>query len=189
MAPDTEKRSCLLIAMPQLADPNFFHTTSLLSEFTKDGAMGVILNRPLGVSVGQLLSEGKPIQGPSNIQAFWGGPVQNERGFVVHEDDSLGSQSLEIEKGLYVTGSADILRQLIDGQNQPNPPRFRLFLGYAGWGPGQLEKEIAAASWLTAPVDKELIFSGPAETMWARSIQKLGVDPNSLSSVPQEQAN
>lgn len=189
MGTESEKRTCLLIAMPQLADPNFFHTTSLLSEFTKEGAMGVVLNRPLGVSVSQLMSEGKPIEGPSDIQAFWGGPVQSERGFVLHESEALASQSLEIQPGLYLTGSSEVLGQLMEEQKKPNPPRFRLFLGYAGWGPGQLEKEIASASWLTAPIDKGLIFDSTPQTVWARSIEKLGVDWSALASVPQNEAN
>jgi putative transcriptional regulator len=184
-----EKRSCLLIAMPQLMDPNFFHTTSLLSEFTKEGAMGVVLNRPLGVSVSQLMHEGKPIDGPPDIQAHWGGPVQNERGFVIHESALLASQSLEIEPGLYLTGSSDALRQLMEEQKGPKPARFRLFLGYAGWGPGQLEKEIAAASWITSPVDREFIFDAAPPTIWTRSIAKLGIDLNALTSVPQGEAN
>ncbi|MFH1262853.1 MAG: YqgE/AlgH family protein [Pseudomonadota bacterium] len=188
--PDSpEKRCCLLIAMPQLADPNFFRTTSLLSEFTKEGAMGVILNRPLGISVTQLVHDGKPIEGPSTIQAYWGGPVQNERGFVVHESLSLASQGLEIESGLFLSGSSEVLRALMEEQKNPNPPRFRLFLGYAGWGAGQLEQEIAAASWLTAPIDRELIFDSAAQTLWTRSIQKLGVDVSALASVPQGEAN
>jgi putative transcriptional regulator len=189
MADPSEKRSCLLIAMPQLADPNFFRTTSLLSEFTKEGAMGVILNRPLGIPVTQLMHEGKPIEGPKDIQAFWGGPVQNERGFVLHENEALAAASVEIETGLYLTGSSEALRHLMEAQSQPSPPRFRLFLGYAGWGPGQLEKEIAAASWLTAPVEKEYIFDATPATLWTRSIERIGVNPNALASVPQGEAN
>ncbi len=189
MGAESEKRACLLIAMPQLVDPNFFHTTSLLSEFTKEGAMGIVLNRPLGIPVGQLLAQGKPLGSDRKVEAFWGGPVQNERGFVVHETVSLASEGIEVEPGLFVSGSAEVLRNLLETQTRPEPPRFRLFLGYAGWGPGQLEREIAAASWLTAPIDRNLIFDTDAATLWARSIAKLGIDPTSLASVPQGEAN
>lgn len=189
MASPSEKRCCFLISMPQLADPNFFQTTSLLSEFTSEGAMGVVLNRPLGIPMSQLVHEGAPIESPPDLQTFWGGPVQNERGFVVHENEAYAEEGAEIEKGLYLTGSSEILRKLIQEQAESKASRFRLFLGYAGWGPGQLEKEISDSSWITAPLNRELIFDTTPKTLWTRSIATLGIDPNALTSVPQGEAN
>ncbi len=175
--------------MPQLQDPNFFHTTSLLSEFTSEGAMGVVLNRPLGITLGQIFKDTQTISSVSSLPAFWGGPVQNERGFVIHENESLASQSMILEQGLYLSGSSEVLRMLVEKSGLPNAPRFRLFLGYAGWGPGQLEREIAGSSWITAPLDKDLIFAKVVDTLWKKSIEKIGIDPIQLASVPQNQAH
>lgn len=186
---EKECRSCLLISMPQLLDPNFFHTTSLLSEFTSEGAMGVVLNRPLDITLDQLLSKDKKITEKSTIYAYWGGPVQNERGFIVHEDESFATEGLTIAPGLYLSGSSETLEKLVTAPTANSKKRFRLFLGYAGWGPGQLEREIAESSWITAPIDHDLIFASSHENLWEKSMAKLGIDPSKLAASPQTQAH
>lgn len=184
-----ESHCCFLIAMPQLLDPNFYQTTSLLSEFTSEGAMGIILNRPLNISISQVMGEDSKLEMAKKFQAFWGGPVQNERGFVLHEDEALASQSMKLEPGLFLSGSAEVLRELLQ-KKQTNPNiRFRLFLGYAGWGPGQLEKEIAQSSWITSPLDRDLLFDNSFDTLWRRSIGKLGIDPISLAQTSNTEPN
>ncbi len=187
-----ESRICILVAMPQLLDPNFFQTTSLLSEFTTEGAMAVVLNRPLGISVEDALGDvakEKEDKENSENRAFWGGPIQNERGFVVHEDPAFADESLEIEPGLYLSGSSEVLKTLLKRGKGPDIPRFRLYLGYAGWGPGQLEQEIADSSWVTVPLDRDLIFDDSPDGLWQKTLGKIGVDPSRLAGQPQGQAH
>ncbi|MFH1017702.1 MAG: YqgE/AlgH family protein [Pseudomonadota bacterium] len=178
-----ESTRCILISMPSLLDPNFHQTASLISEFNKDGAMGVVLNRPLNISLTQILDAALQLPGEP-VKVFWGGPVQNDRGWIVHEDASLAGESLQIEPGLFLSSSLSALQRLAENRQQPNPPRFRFFLGYAGWGAGQLEKEMAASSWVTAPLKRDLIFDSSPETLWERSLHSIGVNPMQLASAP-----
>jgi putative transcriptional regulator len=179
---------CFLIAMPQLQDMFFTKTITLLAEFTKDGAMGLILNRPLAASLTQVLGNEMPELKGAPVNLYWGGPVQNDRGWVLHEDASLAADSTEIDPGLFLTASSDVLKKLAPRAGRPDAPRFRFFLGYAGWGPGQLEQEMAASSWVTAPLNRSLMFDENAETLWERSLALLGVDPMRLATAPQEEA-
>lgn len=183
---------CLLIAMPQLQDPNFVQTTTLLSEFNQDGALGFILNRPLNVRLSDYL-EGDLKDGEigqlEGVCAYWGGPMQADRGFVLHEDESLAEESVQIARGLYMSGSTNVLMSLAKRRLEPGAKRFKLFLGYAGWGPKQLEVEISQTSWLTSPIDRDLAFSSAARDIWRDSFVKIGVDPNQLAATPQDLAN
>ncbi|MCB0307920.1 MAG: YqgE/AlgH family protein [Bdellovibrionales bacterium] len=190
---------CLLISMPQLQDPNFSQTTSLLSEFGQNGAMGFVLNRPLGASISHLMEDfkSKHVDQLDDLQAFWGGPIQNDRGFIIHEDTDLAKDSIRISEHLYISSTSEILIHLLEKQTEkqtehqtlPNRSRFRLFLGYSGWGPKQLESEIAQSSWITAPLDENLIFDTPPNQIWKKSFENIGVDPNKLASSPQSEAN
>lgn len=175
--------------MPQLQDAYFAKTITLVAEFTKEGAMGVILNRPLAVSLTHIM--GEELRKTENLpdQMFWGGPVQNDRGWVLHEDNSLAEESTEIDPGLYLTASSEALKKLLAKAHLPEAPRFRFFLGYAGWDAGQLEHEMAASSWVTAPIYRELLFDDDSETLWQRSLARLGVDPMNLAVSPHEVAN
>lgn len=177
--------------MPQLIDPNFHQTTSLISEFNEHGAMAFVLNRPMGVSIASLLEDAYEgdLSVLANTNAFWGGPIQNDRGFVVHEDPSLEKESMKITKDLYVSGTTETLVHLAKKTTEPNAPRFRLFLGYAGWGPKQLELEIAQTSWITGAIQKDLLFQTSPEVIWKESFERIGVDPNKLVSTPQGFAN
>lgn len=174
---------CLLVAMPQLQDPNFHQTTSLISEFNENGAMAFVLNRPMNVSIASLLEDtyDGDVSKLHTVFAYWGGPIQNDRGFVVHEDPSLEKDSVKITKDLFVSGTTETLIYLAEKTGQPNAPRFRLFLGYAGWGPAQLEAEIAQASWLTESIDKNVVFQHSTEGMWKNSFDRMGIDPNKLA--------
>ncbi len=143
--------------------------------------MGVVLNRPLNVSLAQILDPALRLPGDP-IRVFWGGPVQNDRGWIVHEDASLAAESLLIEPGLFLSSSLAALRKLTESPQAPDAPRFRFFLGYSGWGAGQLEQEMAASSWVTAPLQRDLIFDSAPETLWERSLKSIGVDPIQLAS-------
>ncbi len=171
-----------------MLDPNFAQTTSLLSEFNKEGAMGVVLNRPLDITLSQIMGN-EPMPGSEGIRTYWGGPVQNNIGWIIHEDASLAKESLEIEPNLYLSSSPNVLKRMVELVGKPDTPRFRFFLGYSGWGGGQLEQEMAAASWITAPLNRELIFDNDPRTLWKRSLASLGIDPMTLAGTPQGEAN
>ena len=175
----------LLISMPQLRDPYFSQTTTLLTEFNEDGAMGLILNRPLGVNLTHIMGTEAPTEKEKAVKVYWGGPVQTDRGWILHEDSMLSKDSVEIEEGLFLSSSEETLQKMIDTRGEPGASRFRFFLGYAGWGPGQLEQEMAASSWITAPIDRTLIFDPKSKSTWERSFVTLGIDPHSLASTPQ----
>ena len=181
-SPSPQGQRCLLIAMPQLQDPFFHRSTTLISEFNKDGAMGVILNRPLTLNLNGLMGKQLKLENVPPLPVFWGGPVQNDRGLIIHEDPSLAADSVELEPGLFMSGSSETLTKLIDAAQKPAPPRFRFFLGYAGWGAGQLEQEMSASSWVTAPLNRTFVFDENIDTLWQRSLSSIGVDLTSLAA-------
>jgi putative transcriptional regulator len=167
--------------MPQLQDPNFKRTVALLVDHDADGTFGLVLNRPVDLTA-RLLCENLDVQwrGHPTAQAHWGGPVQPETGWVlcaeglsIHPDDD-GVK--EVIPGLFFAGSLDVLRAVA----QTPPPDVRLFLGYAGWGPGQLEEEMAQGAWLVAPVSADAVFNVSAEAMWDHVVRSLGVEPATL---------
>ena len=171
----------LLIAMPTLADPNFWHSVVLLGVHTmEEGAFGLIINRPTDVEMAQVLQELGEEAAPGNYpEVLSGGPVEPSHGFVVfepsegHEDPDL----LVVDDVLAVSGNTRTLIQLGRGEI---PGRFHLVLGYSGWAPGQLEREIEENSWLLAPVERDLIFETPFPERWTAALQTIGVDPGTL---------
>jgi putative transcriptional regulator len=173
----------ILVAMPTLTDPNFSQTVILVCAHSTDGAMGIILNRSLErPSFKGLLQQLdiSPVPPQREIRLCAGGPVENARGFVVHTADWMVEGTLRVDDGLGLTTSLDILKAVAQGQG---PRECLLALGYAGWGPGQLEAEFGQNSWLSVPADEALVFSGDNETRWRRAMEKLHVDPALLSPV------
>lgn len=171
-----------LIAMPTLADPNFTHTVTYICEHNSEGAMGIVINRPLELSLGDVLehmeiSAGGRVDTATSI--YGGGPVQQEHGFVLHQPVGMWESSLAITDEIAVTTSRDILRAIAHGEG---PQRYLVALGYAGWGAGQLEQEMADNAWLSGPADLDIIFETPFEQRWAEAAALLGVDLNLLSS-------
>ena len=170
-----------LIAMPQLADPNFFKTVTYLCEHNKEGAMGVTINRPLEMSVAHMLDQiDIPVLDPTlhKTNVMQGGPVQPERGFVLHSPASEWDSSAQISKDLSLTTSRDILVAIGEGQG---PEKFLISLGYAGWGPDQLEQEIINNAWLNGPADYRILFDSPYQQRWAQAAENMGVDLDKLS--------
>ena len=169
----------LLLAMPQLLDPNFHHAVILVTQHDAEGALGFIVNRPLPVPVGDILSElGLTWCGEASATAWMGGPVTPESGWVLFEGgpDAEPGSSMELQDGLRISPSIECLRALVD-----KPPRnLRLLLGYAGWGAGQLEDELIEGSWMFVPMSRELLFDTPPEKMWEAAYRSLGVDPATL---------
>jgi putative transcriptional regulator len=145
--------------------------------------MGIVLNRPIdGLSFDELLSQLKlePAPPQRRIQLFEGGPVEGGRGFVLHSTDWSSDTSLKVTQELSLTASLDILQAIADGGG---PREGFLALGYAGWGPGQLEEEIQQNSWLSAPADPALLFETAPDVKWRRAMARLKIDPLLLSDV------
>ncbi|OOZ41927.1 hypothetical protein BOW53_01795 [Solemya pervernicosa gill symbiont] len=173
-----------LIAMPQLADPHFFHTVTYICEHNSDGALGIVINRPLDIELGDILKQldldaATPAIGSTPI--YNGGPVQQERGFVIHKPKSKveWSSSLKISDEITVTSSRDILQAIAEGKG---PEKSLIALGYAGWGAGQLDQEMLDNAWLSGPADEAIIFDTQSDARWKAAASLLGIDINTLSS-------
>jgi putative transcriptional regulator len=182
MASEGSFAPTLLLAMPQLRDRNFARSVVLLCEHGTDGAIGFVVNRPTDVRAADAVSLDPPARGDSGLVLWTGGPVEPQRGFLLLGDDPGVEDSQVVSDGFHLTSSLAVLRRLIETEpGELARQRCRLLLGYAGWGPGQLDSELAASAWLTAPVDAALVFETPAEEMWERAIRSLGVDPMALA--------
>lgn len=171
-----------LIAMPTLADPNFFQTVTYISEHNANGALGLVINRPLNLTLSQLLehlnlSSDRPEI--AQIPVYHGGPVQPEQGFVLHNPVGHWDATLHVTDDIGITTSRDILQAVACGQG---PAHLLVALGYAGWGPGQLEQELADNAWLSSPFDFNLLFDTPSNRRWLAAAALLGIDLNLLSS-------
>jgi putative transcriptional regulator len=162
----------ILIAVPQMDDPNFARSVVLLVEHNEAGAMGITFNRPSDVALQDIGKEHGMEVHSSAGYAFIGGPVQRERGFLVHRRPEVGD-SVELQDDVFLSVSTDALRTLLAG----DPVAYRLCLGYAGWGPGQLEREMVAGGWLNATISSKRIFDTPVEKIWEAAIRDLGIDP------------
>jgi len=183
------KTPTLLLAMPQILDPFFQRSVVLLLDHNDEGSVGFILNRPTELKLQEIL-EDTEIEWPdrSNPAAFFGGPVQPQLGTVLfeHRDEQEcpGTEHPELH-GLGITQSLEDLHRLAQ-----QPPRaFRFFLGYAGWGSGQLIQEMMRNDWVTAPVQDDLLFAEDPENSWDTALRAIGIDPNSLVSVSGADAN
>lgn len=172
----------LLIAMPTLEDPLFHKTVTYICEHNDDGAMGLIINIPVNLSVNELLAQidaDKETSPQLDQQVLTGGPVATNRGFVLHSLQDGWSSSLALSDDVMITTSKDILEAL---GTDAEPPKYLVTLGYAGWGPGQLEKELKENAWLTIPADNQIVFDTPIEQRWQKATEKLGIDIAHLSS-------
>jgi len=171
-----------LIAMPALDDPNFHHTTTYICEHDENGALGVVINRPLKMQLGEILQH-MDIEACneeiSSRQVYMGGPVQNDRGFVLHEPAGDWEATLKVTDTIGITSSRDILQAIAAGKG---PKNSIVTLGYAGWGAGQLESELAANTWLSGPASSKIVFDTPSELRWQAAAALLGIDLNLLSS-------
>lgn len=176
----TELHGHLLIAMPSLADPNFWRTVILLgSHSPEEGAFGLIVNRPSEIGLDTVLPQLGITESPSRTPVVLaGGPVQPEQGFVLVEGLSPMPSEHDINDPRFtISGRSELLEALALGGLEH---RFHLCLGYAGWAPGQLEAEIEQNSWLLAPATDTLVFETPLEDRWNQALASIGVDPGAL---------
>ena len=179
----TDLSNHFLLAMPGMADPNFAGALVLVVEHNDKGALGLVVNKPTTMSLPTLLSriELDVVPGndrdpgaPAAVQVFYGGPVQTDRGFVLHQPSGHWNSTVAIGDQISLTTSKDVLEAVAAGRG---PERLLVTLGYAGWGPGQLESEIGQNAWLTMPADPGLVFDIPADARFAEAYRMLGIDP------------
>lgn len=170
-----------LIAMPALQDPNFSHTVTYLCEHTSEGAMGIVVNRPLELTLADVFEQmeiGVTDKAIGQKPVFAGGPVNTERGFVLHSTTEPWHSTMRITDEISITTSRDILEAIAGGKG---PDEALVALGYAGWGGGQLEAEIAQNSWLASPASSDILFRLPVAERWAAAAAAIGVDLGLLS--------
>lgn len=174
--PTVDLTAHFLIAMPSMADPNFSRTLTFVCEHNDQGALGIVINRPIDMTIGKLFEKIDLDLGGRRIApepVYYGGPVQQDRGFVLHEPVGSWKSTLKVRDSLGLTTSKDILEAVSAGHG---PDRILISLGYAGWSAGQLEHELAQNAWLTVPASEEVIFDTPPEARLAAAMQLLGVD-------------
>jgi putative transcriptional regulator len=171
----------LLVAMPRMRDPRFARSVIYMCAHNPEGAMGLVVNRLVGsLKFPELLTqlgiEAKP--GLEEIRVHFGGPVESGRGFVLHSTDYVRDGTMVVNSEIALTATLDILKAIAGGEG---PRQSLLALGYAGWGPGQLDNEMQANGWLTVPADPGLVFDNDIDDKWARAIGKIGVNLEHLS--------
>jgi putative transcriptional regulator len=172
----------LLIAMPAMADPNFVRTVTYICEHTEQGALGIVINRPLQMDLGEVFQQlalETADAALSRQPVLRGGPVQTERGFVLHEPSQKWDSTVEVSETVHLTTSQDILTAMAGGTG---PRRALMALGYAGWGAGQLESELSANAWLTVPASAAIVFDIPYEARWSAAAGLLGINLATISS-------
>ncbi|MEP5761938.1 MAG: YqgE/AlgH family protein [Litoreibacter sp.] len=173
----------LLLAMPGIGDPRFEFGVILICSHSSEGAMGLMINKPApDISLGKVLKQLKiaPLKSARNVPVQTGGPVEPGRGFVLHTNDYVMDEtSLQVGNGMALTVTMGILEQLARGTG---PEKSIMCMGYAGWGPMQLEGELQQNGWLTCPATQELIFGENHSEKWQSALQSMGIDPLLLSA-------
>jgi putative transcriptional regulator len=171
----------LLIAMPSMGDPRFAQSVIFVCAHSADGAMGVLLNRPVkSPKFAELLVQlgVEPSPPKREIRVGSGGPVEDTRGFVLHSPDWVAEGSMPVDEHFVLTANLEVLQAVADGGG---PERAALLLGYAGWAEGQLDEEIKQNAWLSVPADEALVYDTDYGSKWQRALAKLRIDPGMLS--------
>jgi len=181
MFPTANLTNHFLIAMPALMDPNFHQTVTYICAHNDEGAMGLVINRPMELRLADVLEQldiQVTIGGVGETRVYEGGPVQRERGFVIHRPPGAWDAMLHVNDDIAVATSRDILAAMARGEG---PPQTLVALGYAGWGAGQLEREMEQGSWLTVEADPKHVLVTPAADCWNAVLREMGVDPARLA--------
>ncbi len=176
MVNDGSLTNQLLIAMPGMADPNFSTTVTLICEHNDDGALGIVINRPLQLKLAGLfeqldVADNDPAA--ATCPVLLGGPIGPDKGFVLHDSERTFKNSIAVSSDICLTFSRDILDAMAAGDG---PNKSLVALGYAGWEPGQLENEILANSWINVPATTDIVFDLPFAERWSAAAQTLGID-------------
>tara|TARA_Y100001936_G_scaffold78033_1_gene76453 strand:+ start:289 stop:840 length:552 start_codon:yes stop_codon:yes gene_type:complete len=172
----------IIVSMPSLEDERFFKTVIYICAHSKEGSMGIIINKKIDYDLYPDLLEQLGIDKPLDKKKLfvrYGGPVESGRGFVLHSDDMVRQETINIDKGVALTSTVDFFEDLAKGKG---PKNSILALGYAGWGPGQLESEIMQNSWMSLSVDTSFLFDDEVSHKWNQAFKILGVDPSNLST-------
>ncbi|ESS70981.1 hypothetical protein UPF0301 [Methyloglobulus morosus KoM1] len=171
-----------IIAMPSLMEPTFHHTVTFLCQHTKEGALGIVINRSADMKLGEIFKQMEiTVKSPTAAQApvFSGGPVQQDRGFVVHTACGDWDMTLPVSEVISLTTSRDVIEAIAAGEG---PAQYLVALGYAGWGEGQLEQEILSNSWLNTPYAKQILFDTPVNQRWNAAASQIGININQLTT-------
>ncbi len=171
-----------IIAMPNLADPNFFHTVTYLCQHNEEGALGIVINRSTEMKLGDIFKQMNiPVTSLSAAETpvFSGGPVQQERGFVLHPTCGKWDATMLVSESISLTTSRDVIEAIAMGKG---PEQYLVALGYAGWGVGQLEQEILSNAWLNTPYGKHVLFDTPIDLRWQAAAGQIGIDINQLTT-------
>jgi putative transcriptional regulator len=179
--PDGYLKGQFLIAMPQMADPRFAQAVIYICAHTEDGAMGLVINQAIdSITFPKLLEQLEIDVSEHNdpIQIMFGGPVETGRGFVLHSIDYVQDSTLLVDDTIAMTATIEIIRAIAGGEG---PNQSLLALGYAGWGPGQLDREMQENGWLNVTADKELLFNTDVSRKWEKALAKIGVSAITLS--------
>ena len=183
MTDNTYLNNQFLIAMPGLLDPHFFHTVTYLCQHNQEGALGIVINRPASMKLMEIFEQmgiKTDLEHIANTPVFAGGPVQQERGFVIHSPcQQQWDSSIATSDNIILTSSRDVLEAIAKGEG---PQHFLIALGYAGWGSGQLEKEIVENAWLNTPCGEAILFETPINQRWNAAASQLGIDISRLTT-------
>ena len=178
----TYLKNQFIIAMPNLADPNFFHTVTYLCQHNEEGALGIVINRSAEMKLGEIFKQMNiRVTSPDAAETpvFSGGPVQQERGFVLHTAGGDWDATMAVSESISLTTSRDVIEAIAVGKG---PEQYLVALGYAGWGEGQLEQEILANAWLNSPYSKHVLFDTPNNMRWRAAAGQIGIDINQLTT-------
>ena len=171
----------LLLSMPQMADPNFARTVVLLCDYTEEGAFGLVVNRRMKEPASKLVRTEPAVTVDPDLRLWVGGPIDRQRTWLLlAQAQGPDDEQRQICPGVVLSVSHELTLQLL--QSPPSANQARVIIGYASWGPGQLEDEIAESSWLTMDVDPALIFQTPPDQMWETALRRLGTDPSLLQT-------
>lgn len=163
--------------MPQLGDPNFHRAVVFVLEHGEQGSMGLVISRASNLTMGAFCgTQGLVYQGDTNDAVFFGGPVQTERAFILHSTGPRGPETEEVFEGVSISYSLESLRHLAQNPTE----NLRVFLGYAGWGPGQLANEVREGAWLLHEPSLDLVFADPERDPWHEALGQMGIDPAQL---------
>ena len=181
MAESGYLKNQFLIAMPTLLDPNFFHSVAYICEHNQHGAMAIVINQPVDLTVGELIEQMEKKATDTALAkrpVFRGGPVDMDRGFVLHPSGSEWEATLPVADNIFLTTSNDIITAMAEGRG---PEKSLVALGFAGWGAGQLEEEIRDNAWLNCPANSQLLFETDIENRWEAAAGLIGIDINQLT--------
>jgi len=181
MDPQDSLSNQMLIAMPGMADPNFNSTVTLVCEHNAEGALGIVINRPMNLKLGGLLEQlslDQPDLSAASSPVLDGGPVGRERGFVLHNPRGTFESSVAVSPDIQLTLSRDVLDAMAAGSG---PDKSVVALGYAGWEPGQLEQEMLQNTWLNVPASPEIVFDVPFNDRWSAAAEIIGIDISQIS--------